>query len=388
MARFARLGRALENILEKHPFLANSSLAFILDGTGDVLSQSIQKSRALQYDQDGNVKGEFGWKRTLNFSLYGAIVGAPTEVVWYGVLDSAYVRQGIARSIGTSHVSYSIGQTLLDAVIYAPFSAIVFSGCMHVLRERCFDNLAAWKHAKDQFAMVFGAELLFWIPFQLANFAFVPRMYRVLAHNCGCVCFSCILSCIEFSDNTNDMLHSGEGADQPNDPKKTRQKGTQRIVVSGKQYNSSFRICFEVRSSPGKGNGVFATEKIKKGTVIFSEADVKEKEMTQEEAVAMLKNIPRDEARDVLSHSYVREDGVFAWCQDAAALLNHSSKPNIMPTGPLGDPSTYWVACQDIGKGEEITCNYSPLFSSEPSYYKELYTDILQEEYPDHTKWD
>ncbi|MCB1496704.1 MAG: SET domain-containing protein, partial [Bauldia sp.] len=44
---------------------------------------------------------------------------------------------------------------------------------------------------------------------------------------------------------------------------------------------------------------------------------------------------------------------VFVLCGDNARFMNHSSKPNADDIGDLT------IACRDIAKGEEITCDYA-----------------------------
>jgi hypothetical protein len=147
----------------------------------------------------------------------------------------------------------------------------------------------------------------------------------------------------------------------------------------------------------------------------------------------MLKQLPIDERRRVLHHSYgslrtlhsnaerqeAAENGsgannaadgdatveeaeekkkeeeedvveVFSWCRDTAALFNHSAAdPNFAPSGPCGDPSTVWRALRDIPAGEELRFDYGVFAEGgEGQWFAELFPALLEgEAYPDHTQW-
>jgi SET domain-containing protein len=105
----------------------------------------------------------------------------------------------------------------------------------------------------------------------------------------------------------------------------------------------------EVKWIPGKGRGVFATEFIKKGTLI--------------ERVPVLvvpaKEILFDEIDTTLSHY------VFEWGRDTVAvalgygsLYNHSYKPNAR-YDDMGRQTKSYFAVRNIEPGEEVTINYN-----------------------------
>ena len=100
------------------------------------------------------------------------------------------------------------------------------------------------------------------------------------------------------------------------------------------------------------GIGLFATEFIPKGTVIWEftpgfDAYVKAEDVHRLPAPAkfqMLKYCHRDQVT-----------GHYVLCADDARYFNHSEQPN---TVDLDGPEGPTVAARDIRPGEELTCDY------------------------------
>jgi hypothetical protein len=53
----------------------------------------------------------------------------------------------------------------------------------------------------------------------------------------------------------------------------------EKVVVNGDEYANCMLVDCDVKISPGKGYGLFAKHNIQKGTVLFREEDVIEKDM-------------------------------------------------------------------------------------------------------------
>jgi SET domain-containing protein len=107
----------------------------------------------------------------------------------------------------------------------------------------------------------------------------------------------------------------------------------------------------EMRDVPGKGRGMFATKKIKKGTII---------EICP--VIPIKKREWKDMDETILSH-YAFEWGSTG--KDACLVLghgsiyNHSYDPNADNFNDMENVCMEFVATRDIAKGEEITINYN-----------------------------
>ncbi len=116
-----------------------------------------------------------------------------------------------------------------------------------------------------------------------------------------------------------------------------------------------------VKNSEIEGLGLFAAEKIPKGTVIwkfnprfdiyFDPGEIKEMNPLQQEF------IDRYAYLSTMTRKYVL-------CTDDARFMNHSaSKSNIDITHFTGEPETRAIAKKDIELGEEILVNYREIDS-------------------------
>jgi hypothetical protein len=96
------------------------------------------------------------------------------------------------------------------------------------------------------------------------------------------------------------------------------------VEINGYKYSDPLLVDCDVKISPGKGYGLFAKHNIQKGTVLFREEDVIEKDMDKINAINWLKTLTKKECAHVLHHAYVNDDR-FVWCRSVVAFINHSS---------------------------------------------------------------
>eukprot|EP00584_Thalassiosira_punctigera_P011091 CAMPEP_0172528686 /NCGR_PEP_ID=MMETSP1067-20121228/3001_1 /TAXON_ID=265564 ORGANISM="Thalassiosira punctigera, Strain Tpunct2005C2" /NCGR_SAMPLE_ID=MMETSP1067 /ASSEMBLY_ACC=CAM_ASM_000444 /LENGTH=251 /DNA_ID=CAMNT_0013312643 /DNA_START=23 /DNA_END=778 /DNA_ORIENTATION=+ len=132
---------------------------------------------------------------------------------------------------------------------------------------------------------------------------------------------------------------------------------------------NEFNVSVRVQSSPGKGRGVFAAEKIPEGTVVVKEEDSLSRYFYAEtEWNAFLERLPRDLACDcavwawVCSYETEKGPGEAVGLDfSEGSLLNHGSadcaeKNNLI----YGDTSKSWdmIAARDIEEGGELLTDY------------------------------
>lgn len=150
------------------------------------------------------------------------------------------------------------------------------------------------------------------------------------------------------------------------------------------------QVPYEVRDSVGRGKGLFATNDIATGTLVwdfhkanisvYSEAEAK----TVCEALASEQTL--DSATQLVTYAYWslhnpdgRADGLFLVdvTKDDGRFFNHSFDPNVALGGVLDQKSQEThdmlssYALRDIKAGEEIIDDYNT-YATDPEWYDEL----------------
>ena len=109
--------------------------------------------------------------------------------------------------------------------------------------------------------------------------------------------------------------------------------------------------------SPEIGYGVFATQDIPKGTILWA-LDPLDQMIDQAKAKAM-----KDPSESVLRrYSWVNGNGDRILCWDFGRFMNHSCEPNSVGPGKL----EFEIAVRDIKAGEEVVCDYGSFNLEEP----------------------
>ena len=113
----------------------------------------------------------------------------------------------------------------------------------------------------------------------------------------------------------------------------------------------------ELRMTPDKGIGVFATQFIPANTQLY---EYEGKTYTEEKAIALLDSMSSHEERQYwLVHVYGL-NGKLAYCSNDGGLINHSYDPTIgrLPDWDESSEIDHAYAIRDIQKGEELTQDY------------------------------
>ena len=162
--------------------------------------------------------------------------------------------------------------------------------------------------------------------------------------------------------------------------------------------NDGFCFSYEVKEAVGKGQGVFAKEPIKKGSVVWRHVPGQYIVYDEKTFKALISKMTHDEAVYELTHVFGLLD--FPDCVirvlDAGVLFNHESDRNLMTNNqnaleaPLVSTSPHYIqdvtkalldvrhamiATRDIEVGEEFTNNYEAEVGDPPFF------DILYEQY-------
>lgn len=97
--------------------------------------------------------------------------------------------------------------------------------------------------------------------------------------------------------------------------------------------------------------GVFASEKILKGTIVWQYDPSFDKILDE----IFVEKLPAVQKKFVKKYAYLTKttnDTFWILCVDDNRFLNHSEEPN------LEDTFNNTIASKDIEAGEELTCNY------------------------------
>lgn len=109
-----------------------------------------------------------------------------------------------------------------------------------------------------------------------------------------------------------------------------------------------------VDKSPIEGIGSFAGEDIKAGTVVWRWHCGRDWTFTVQQMISSSEDVSNRVT--LVKHSW-RKGNTYYYCIDDAKYQNHSYDPNTI-SQDVGHEMLQ-IACRDIKKGEEITCNYA-----------------------------
>jgi hypothetical protein len=113
------------------------------------------------------------------------------------------------------------------------------------------------------------------------------------------------------------------------------------------------------------GVGLFAAERIRKGTVLWRLNPLIDVQLTEAQ-IASLGDAAREQ---ILKYTYRdRVLGTYVLCGDDARFFNHMENPNCLDVPDEQGGAT--VAARDIEAGEELTCDYA---SFDAEFRPELY---------------
>lgn len=181
-------------MLDSHPIATKVTTSGLISGSGDLLCQylSTKKDNEIE-DEKQQYNNSYDWRRTINFTILGSALVAPTVHVWYGYLMS---------SIPGSSIS-AIGKRLfMDQGLFAPIFLPTFVSCLTVLEhinvsDKVDTTLQSKNHKNDNDllshisnrlrndvpdAIVVGWKI--WVPSMTIMFALIPGKFQVLYSNC------------------------------------------------------------------------------------------------------------------------------------------------------------------------------------------------------------
>jgi SET domain-containing protein len=106
----------------------------------------------------------------------------------------------------------------------------------------------------------------------------------------------------------------------------------------------------KIKKSKIAGIGLFASQNIKKGTIVWKWSPITDFKITK----GQFKSLPRVTQKAIMNYCYGNKKGEYVMCGDDARFFNHSNSPNCSEGNDV-KPTT---AIRDIKMGEELTVDY------------------------------
>ncbi|KAL7556809.1 hypothetical protein ACA910_005244 [Epithemia clementina (nom. ined.)] len=162
-------------LLDEKPQITKSISAAIVQGIGDVLSQSLfafMEGQALVYD----------FARTISFMLTGFFFNAPFLHRWYGLTATFGERlQQKERLTDTQRVGAELAlDQSLGVVLYYPLYFYAYELCSAVAYCTAPNFAAITEKGIGNIIKAIKAQYLIWPMSQLISFRFVPQKLRVM----------------------------------------------------------------------------------------------------------------------------------------------------------------------------------------------------------------
>jgi SET domain-containing protein len=112
--------------------------------------------------------------------------------------------------------------------------------------------------------------------------------------------------------------------------------------------------------------GLFAAERIKKGTPVWEYNQNTSQVFWKKQFLSVCCGPSLPAILEFIDHSYIKEGNVY-YLNDRTKFINHSVDPNI-----AFKTSKLEIAIKNIGKGEEITENYSLSYDKNDFFFWDL----------------
>jgi len=161
-------------------------------------------------------------------------------------------------------------------------------------------------------------------------------------------------------------------------------------MTKQQKQNSGMCIPCSVRSSPGKGSGVFSDTELRAGETVWRHLPGQYEVLDEESFASLLAESSQDKIVDLLDHIVSVEEfpGYMVRHFDESALINHSDEPNVKrknsaanfrssPAKSILDVSTalqnnYFdlVVARDLAIGDELLMDYN-IEPDDPEYYED-----------------
>lgn len=139
--------------------------------------------------------------RPVAFGVYGFFISVPLVASWYKVLDK-FVRKNNVKTF-----SDTLSQVALDQVLFAPLGIAVYFACTNILLGKSIEVIK--DKLSDEYFSALKANYVTWPWIQLANFHFVPLVYRTVVVNTAALGWNSYMSWLNHrrheTDNSNNL---------------------------------------------------------------------------------------------------------------------------------------------------------------------------------------
>eukprot|EP00198_Chlamydomonas_reinhardtii_P004766 XP_001694102.1 predicted protein [Chlamydomonas reinhardtii] len=162
-------------------------------GGGHGAPEAVEPEAATAAGAAADGRRRVDWARTARLCTETSLVGTPLAHFWFNLLDARILPDD-------PHCPAAVlSKMLLDQVLFAPLGLALFFVVIKLLEGRPQDISRSLKTSYVK--SLFGGYLL-WPAAGLLNFALLPNEYRLLFNNCVNIIWTCFLSIMSSSENT------------------------------------------------------------------------------------------------------------------------------------------------------------------------------------------
>ena len=163
--------------LDNHYYATTAAQAFLLVGTGDVLSQLIEgraEAAPVPYDLE----------RTTRMAVLGLLIGGLGTACWLRHLEGWLPGHESAARV--------LQKACLDAGFWAPIANTAYLVLVPLLEGKSTDEVKGM--LDERFVPVMKTELATFFPYNLISFSMIPPLYRPFTTGFVSCCFAVFIS--------------------------------------------------------------------------------------------------------------------------------------------------------------------------------------------------
>ena len=187
-------------------FSKNKPLTFTLTSctaigfTGDLICQKLEHKL---FNADKKSKWTINWDRTSSLTISSTILTFPLYY-WYNFLDSKFPGKSLRMVSKKALIDYFIACAPYFCLFYLSLEVYNYFFIDPEIPDKQRDlktSFTNWKTiCQEKLPALMIVDFFLWIPFQFANFRFIPSRHRVVGTKVAELFFMILLSFISFNN--------------------------------------------------------------------------------------------------------------------------------------------------------------------------------------------
>ena len=153
----------------------------------------------IQQYAEGKDFDNFNWRKCLRYSMYGALVSAPTLFCWMKVANKMWPRTDIYSSVC---------KALTEQIAYDPFAICAFLYVMSRFEGKT--KFEAYEEMENKFFSVWSVGFIYWPICQTVNFSMVRPKYQIHTAGVFSLIWTTFLAYMKSLNNVHDDADADE----------------------------------------------------------------------------------------------------------------------------------------------------------------------------------